>query len=107
MALAQNFWDRWLKFYLPQLQKRKKWFNITDNLLVGQMVLVSGPDGLKKRGNYRLGRVVRVLPHIRKRKALVRCVIVSASIIDNRTGESQVIKMERDLAKIASLEFSA
>ena len=72
------------------------------------MVLVSGPDGFKGSKNgvtIAWAEWLRVLPQIRKGKALVRHVIVSVSIIDNRTGERQVTEMERDLAKMLLSSF--
>ena len=41
-SLAQQFWEHWVKFYLPQLQRRKKCFKLTPNLQVGHMVSVGG-----------------------------------------------------------------
>ena len=38
--LADLFWSRWLKEYLPTLQKRYKWTNTSPNLNVGDLVLV-------------------------------------------------------------------
>ena len=104
-ALAQQFWERWVKFYLPQLQKRKKWFRTTANLQVGQMVLVGGLGELPKRGCYRMGRVARVLPQIRRGRALVRRAIITVSTFNKSTGMQQVSEIERDLSKIAPLEF--
>ena len=51
VALAENFWHRWMKFYLPLLQRRKKWFKAVTNLQVGQMVLVGEPTKLRNAGN--------------------------------------------------------
>ena len=106
MALAQRFWERWIKFYLPQLQRRKNWLKIVDNIEVGQLVLVSGPSDFNTRGKYRLGRISRVLPQIQKGKAIVRRAIVKVSTIKDTTGEPQVTEIERDLSKLAPLEFS-
>ena len=106
MALAQRFWERWIKFYLPQLQRRKKWLKIVDNIKVGQLVLVAGPGDFNTRGKYRLGRISRVLPQIRKGKAIVRLAIVKVSTINDTTSEPQVTEIERDLSKLAPLEFS-
>ena len=40
ISLAQQFWERWIRFYLPLLQKCKKWLTVADNLHVEQMVVV-------------------------------------------------------------------
>ena len=105
-ALAQKFWHRWMKFYLPLLQRRKKWLEETPNLEVGQMVLVGGPDDLNKRGHYKLGRVERVLPQFRWGKPIVRRAEIAVSTWDGKSGKPEVTLIERDSSKIAPLEFN-
>ena len=104
MALVHRFWERWIKFYQPLLQWRKKWLKTGDNLHVGQMVLVAGPNDINKRGNYKLGLVSEVLPQIRIGKALVRCARIAVSnLTDN--GQAEITYVERDLYKLAPLEM--
>ena len=69
------------------------------------MVLVGGLGELPKRGCYRMGRVARVLPQIRRGRALVRRAIITVSTFNKSTGMQQVSEIERDLSKIAPLEF--
>ena len=38
--LADQFWQKWTRLYLPELQKRTKWLDINRNLAVGDLVLV-------------------------------------------------------------------
>ena len=95
-----------MKFYLPLLQRRKKWLKETPNLEVGQMVLVGGPDDLNKRGHYKLGRVKRVLPQFRGGKSIVRRAEIAVSTWDGKSGKPEVTLIERDLSKIAPLEFN-
>ena len=38
--LADLFWQRWVKEYLPLLQRRQKWLQPQRNLKVGDLVLV-------------------------------------------------------------------
>ena len=42
--LANLFWRRWLKEYLPTLQKRQKWNTIKPNFKVNDLVLVMDKD---------------------------------------------------------------
>ena len=86
-----------MKFYLPQLQKRKKWFRSSANLQVGQMMLVGDFGKLNKLGCYRLGQVARVLPQIRQGRALVRRAIITVSTFNKITGMQQVTEIDRDL----------
>ena len=94
-----------MKFYLLQLQKCKKRFQTTANLQVGQIVLLESLGELPKRGCYRLGRVALVLRQIRRGRALVRSAIITATTLNKSTGMQQVSEIERNLSKIASVEF--
>lgn len=38
--LADIFWTRWVKDYLPELQKRQKWLNPARNFRVGDLILI-------------------------------------------------------------------
>ena len=56
--LADLFWSRWRKEYLPLLQVRQKWNKIQEPFQVGDLVLVT--DQLLPRNHWSLGRIVRV-----------------------------------------------
>ena len=101
-SLAQQFWERWVKFYLPQLQCRKKWFKLTPNLQVGQMVLVGGPGEVNKRDNYCLGRVACVHPQWRRGRVIVCSAVIMVSVFDETTGKHQVIEIEIFLRSLLS-----
>ena len=104
VALVHRFWERWIKCYLPLLQRRKMGLKTVDNLHVGQMVLVAGLHDIHKQGNYKLGRVSKVLPHIRKGKALKgRASMTVSNKTDN--GQAKITYVERDLSKLAPLEM--
>ena len=57
--LANLFWRRWTKEYLPTLLERQKWNLKKRNLCVGDVVLVA--DDNFARGNWPLARVVEVI----------------------------------------------
>ena len=57
--LADVFWRRWLKDYLPTLQRRSKWQKTTRNMKVGDVVVVC--DYTLPRNVWKLGRVVEVM----------------------------------------------
>ena len=69
------------------------------------MVLVGGPDDITKRGHYRLERVARVLPQDRRGRAIVRRAIITVMALNQKTGVHQATEVERDLSKLAPLEF--
>lgn len=56
--LANLFWKRWIKEYLPTLQERKKWNEPKENLKVGDVVLLM--DENFPRGQRPLARVLEV-----------------------------------------------
>ena len=56
--LADLFWKRWLREYVPSLQQRQKWFLPQRNLTVGDLVLMCG-EGYS-RGRWPMAKVVEV-----------------------------------------------
>lgn len=87
--LANCFWKRWLKEYLPTLQLRQKWTHENRNFAVGDVVLVQ--DANTHRGNWPMGRISKVFPG---KDGLVRSVEI-------KTKHSVVI---RPIHKICLLE---
>ena len=87
--LANIFWTRWLKEYLPLLQVRQKWLKTQRNLKVGDIVMMSDPNS--PRGKWPLARVTKVYPGA---DGLVRSVQV-------RTANSY---LDRPVSKLCFLE---
>ena len=58
--LADEFWRRWLKSYLPQLQQHQKWLKPHRNLAPGDLVLVC--DEQCRRGQWPKAIVEEVYP---------------------------------------------
>ena len=69
------------------------------------MVLIGGPDDITKRGHYCLGRATRVLPQICRGRAIVRRAIITEMALNEKTSVHQATEVERDLSKLALLEF--
>ena len=57
--LAQQFWKRWLREYVPSLIERTKWVKKERNVAVGDVVLVV--DDKSPRGSWPVGEVSKVL----------------------------------------------
>ena len=87
--LANHFWRRWLREYLPSLQERHKWQQEQRNVRVGDIVMVA--DDNVRRNQWILGRVLNVFPGS---DGLVRSVEV-------RTRESM---LRRPVTKLCLLE---
>lgn len=71
--LANEFWTRWKKEYLLNLQSRQKWYKNRRNLKVNDIVLLQ--DDLAPRNEWKLARVIEVYPGsdgmVRKLKLMV------------------------------------
>ncbi len=70
--LADLFWHRWIREYLPDLQQRQKWLYPERNLQEGDIVLIV--DDTAPRNSWLMGKVLQALPdrHGRVRQAQVK-----------------------------------
>nr|XP_024656059.1 uncharacterized protein LOC112431629 [Maylandia zebra] len=57
--IADLFWKRWVKEYLPMLQERQKWNKIHRNFCIGDVVLVV--DGAAPRNSWPIGRITETM----------------------------------------------
>ena len=64
--LGHRFWLTWITGYLPTLQGRNKWRTIQKNLIPGQLVLLGDSEDVFHKGSYRLCRIHRLHPQLRK-----------------------------------------
>ncbi|XP_060577620.1 uncharacterized protein LOC132734785 [Ruditapes philippinarum] len=71
--MADVFWRRWTREYLPSLQCRQKWQKSTRDVVEGDLVLVA--DENMPRGQWPLGKVMKV---IKSRDGHVRSCVVRA-----------------------------
>ena len=69
--LADLFWKRWVREYLPNLQERQKWNRVKQNLKPGDIVMIL--DDNAPRSSWLLGRVMSTTSDS---KGLVRRVLV-------------------------------
>ncbi|XP_028416431.1 uncharacterized protein LOC114540495 [Dendronephthya gigantea] len=87
--LANQFYNRWVKEYLSQLQESQKWLKNKPNFQVGDLVLVTSKDTV--HGKWPKGLVQEVYPD---EEGVVRRVMVRTA-----TGTYQ-----RDIQKLCMLE---
>jgi transposase InsO family protein len=73
--LADIFWRRWVREYLPMLQERQVWNKTCQNVAVDDVVLVA--DERTPRGSWPLGRVLEVYSN--RKDGFVRSVKVKTS----------------------------
>ena len=86
--LANVFWGRWKREYLPSLQERQKWFRPRRNFTVGDTVIV---DESTPRNVWPIGRITEVFPD---RDGFVRRVRV----------KTKTSTLERPITKLCLLE---
>ena len=58
--LANHYWKRWLREYIPSSQVRQKWHKAQRNLQTGELVLIA--DDNVPRHQWPIGRVTNVFP---------------------------------------------
>ena len=91
--LADVFWTRWLKEYLPLLQHRQKWLHPKRNLQVGDLVLVRYEN--TPRGKWPLGLIVATHPGKDGRVRSVQ-VKTQAGVYDRPTTKICLLEATRD-----------
>ena len=87
--LANEFWQRWTREYLPTLQERQKWLQPKPNFKVGDLVLLAEKN--LSRGQWPKGLVEQTYPDS---EGMVRQVVV-------RTADGVY---RRDVRKLCLLE---
>ena len=77
--MADSFWARWIKEYVPTLQERQKWLYPKRNLAVGDLVLMV--DESLPRGRWPPGLIEEVLPDAKGsvRRVFLRVVVETMS----------------------------
>ena len=89
--LTRHVWGRWMKEYLPHIGSRQKWFFPTENLKIGEVVMVIDPCAARRE--WKVGHIERTYPGSHQ---LVR-------VVDVRVGD-KVLK--RSVSRISPLEFA-
>ncbi|XP_058797666.1 uncharacterized protein LOC131667915 [Phymastichus coffea] len=87
--LAQAFWKKWLREYLPTLLPRKKWHSPEPQLKVGDIVLIL--DYQASRNSWRKGKIIEIYPNASD--GIVRVAKV-------RAGKSELTRPVHKLVKI-------
>lgn len=67
--IADLFWKRWIREYLPLLQERQKWTQRRRSLVVGDVVVIMNSSA--PHGSWPLGKVMEIFPD---KRGMVRSV---------------------------------
>ena len=89
--LADVFWRRWTKGYLPSLQTRQKWNKEQRNFAAGDVVLVL--DDKTPRNFWPLGRVLEV--YTNRNDGLVRSVKLKTRTSELTRPVTKIVLLER------------
>ena len=87
--LSNQFWKRWLREYIPELQRRSKWCSKQENIKVGDVVLLKEEN--TPRFLWPLGLIIQVKEG---RDKLVRTVKVKTRSTVLIRPVSKVVKLE-------------
>ena len=90
--LADMFWSKWLKLYLPSLTPRSKWRVPQINVKVGELVLLAEKGMPRKL--WPLAIVKQVFPG---RDGKVRSVLLKTSVNELRRSAHSLVRLEADI----------
>lgn len=80
--IADLFWKRWVREYLPLMQERQKWNVVRKNLKPDDIVLIM--DEASPRNSWLMGRIIETMPdsrgHVRRVKIRTRSNILERPI---------------------------
>ena len=71
--LVTHVWRRWMREWIPALNRRQKWWRDYPNIKVGDIVLVVSAD--TPRGKWPLGRVLKVHPGADKKVRVAKLLV--------------------------------
>ncbi|XP_076660987.1 uncharacterized protein LOC143364626 [Halictus rubicundus] len=77
--LADCFWKRWLREYLPTLLPQKKWLKKTDGLKIGDVVLIA--DYQSSRNQWIKGVIKELLPGSDNQVRVIRIQTAGGSML--------------------------
>ena len=99
--LADLFWSRWRKEYLPLLQKRQKWQGNSDPHKVGDLVLIT--DQFLPRNQWSTGRIVEVYADKFGKVRSARVRVAKAVTLKNKV-KCEVRELDRPVVKLVLLK---
>ncbi len=87
--MADLFWSRWTKEYLPLLQERQKWQKLKRNLVPGDIVLIV--DNSAPRNSWIMGRILNTIPDV-------------SGIVRRACVQTKTCLLERPITKLCLLQ---
>ena len=96
LYLSEQFWLRWKKYYLLELQERNRWRKPNHDIKVGDLILIKGKS---KKNEWPLGRIISAE---KSKDGLVRRVQIKQA---SANGKSQILERSvRDTVLLSHCE---
>ncbi|XP_066553505.1 uncharacterized protein LOC136721589 [Amia ocellicauda] len=99
--LANNFWTRWKKEYLLNLQQRQKWTKDRRNAKVNDIVILQ--DDATPRNQWKLAKVIEVYPGKDGRVRRLKLLIGDSTLDGRGKRISKPVHLERPIHKTVTL----
>ena len=99
--LANEFWSRWRREYLQNLQVRRKWHGIKRNAQQGDIVLIS--DDNLPRSQWRLGRIIEAFQDKDGLVRKVKLLVGSSSLTSKGKRTESKVYLDRPIHKLVLL----
>lgn len=99
--LANEFWSRWRKEYVQNLQARQKWVKPSPNLCVGDIVLIV--DESLPRSQWRMGKVTETFASDDGLVRKVRLMVGSRSLDNKGCRKESLSFLDRPVHKLILL----
>ncbi|VDI06964.1 Hypothetical predicted protein [Mytilus galloprovincialis] len=100
--LANEFWSRWRKEFLSNIQSRQKWIAPKRNLSVGDIVMIK--DDNLVRNMWRLGRICKTFIDDDNLVRKVRLAVGSTNLDRRGVRKSKLTELERPIHKLVLLQ---
>ncbi|XP_022518476.2 uncharacterized protein LOC111188878 [Astyanax mexicanus] len=99
--LANEFWIRWRKEYLLNLQIRQKWHKTRRNMKVNDIVLLQ--DAQAPRNEWKLARITEVYPGLDGRVRKLRLQVSDTTFDKKGKQTTKITFLERPIQKVVTL----
>ena len=99
--LSNEFWNRWQREYLLNLQQRPKWTSAKRDLALGDVVILKGEDN--RRNKWQLARVEEINKSQDGHVRTVKVSLADTSIDDKGKRTSTKVYLERPIHKCVLL----
>nr|XP_054587464.1 uncharacterized protein LOC129152993 [Nothobranchius furzeri] len=99
--LVNDFWIRWRKEYLLNLQARQKWHVSKRDLKVGDIVLLQ--EDFAPRNTWKMARVTDVFPGADNKVRKVRLLVRESTVNKQGTSTTKTVSLDRPIHKVIVL----